>query len=148
MAFEPALTSTRHRGAVLGIAVAVAALMTAAQTSCEDRATTTESDSSSLKASSGARVTYAVTADGQIASVSYTNGDGDIDTDTGVGTGWTGSARMPNLVAPVELTAVAGSGTSVVRCSIAVGGNVVQQAKAVGSSPTVTCAGSVSASND
>lgn len=144
MSFESAPSETRHRGLILGIAVAAAVLLTAAQSSCQDRPAARGTSSSSLKAASGARVTYAVTANGHIASVSYTNGAGDIETDTVVGTGWTGSARMPTRVAHVELNAVAGRGTTALRCSITVGGKVVQEVSAVGPSAKVACAASVS----
>ena len=155
MAFEHESQTTSRPGLVLGLALIAAVALTAIQSSCQNRTTTTTdadtsspalpSSSSQLKASNGARVTYTVTADGQIASVSYTNGDGDIATDTGVGTGWTGSARMASPVTPVQLTAVAGTGTRVLRCAISAGGRVVQESKAVGS-PTVVCSASVSTS--
>lgn len=149
MAFEQQPPSTRHRGVLFGVAVAAVVLLTAAQNSCQNRAETSDGGGGSApNASSGTRVTYDVTADGQIASVSYTNSDGDIDTDIEVGNGWTGSARMPNTVTNVELSAVAGSGTSVLRCTIRVDGKVVQEAKAAGSSAKkVHCAASVTASD-
>lgn len=157
MAFEHESQTTSRPGLVLGLALIAAVALTAVQSSCQNRTTANDVDRSSPappvlspqpKASNGARVTYTVTADGQIASVSYTNGEGGIATDTEVGTGWTGSARMPNSVTPVQLTAVAGTGTRVLRCAISAGGRVVQESKAVGS-PTVVCSASVptSASN-
>lgn len=157
MAFEHESQTTSRPGLVLGLALIAAVALTALQSSCQNRTTTTTtndvdtpspappSSSSRVEASNGARVTYTVTADGQIASVSYTNGDGDIATDTEVGTGWTGSARMPSPVTPVQLTAVAGTGTRVLRCAISADGRVVQESKAVGS-PTVVCSASVSTS--
>jgi hypothetical protein len=155
MAFEHESQTTSRPGLLVGLALIAAVVLTAVQSSCQNRATTEGAEtpppaslpsSSQLKASDGARVTYSVTADGQIASVSYTNGEGDIATDTAVGRGWTGSARMPNPVTQVQLTAVAGTGTNELRCAISAGGRVVQESKAVGT-PTVVCSASVSASD-
>lgn len=154
MAFEHESQTTSRPGLVLGLALIAAIALTLIQSSCQNRTTANDVDtsppapppsSSQLEASNGARVTYTVTADGQIASVSYTNGEGDIATDTGVGTGWTGSARMPSPVTPVQLTAVAGTGTKVLQCAISADGRVIQESKAVGS-PTVACSASVPAS--
>jgi hypothetical protein len=145
MSLYKGLHPAARRRAVVAPAVAAVVLLTGAVSGCQ-QSTADQGDGSTLAAAEGPRVTYAVTSDGPIASVSYTDSEGEISTDLDVGDGWTGAARMPTESAEPTLSAIAGAGSTTIGCSISVGGSVVEAHTSVGHPPAkVVCGASVTA---
>lgn len=134
-----------RRGVVVAAAAAAAVLLTGAQGGCQSRADSgVASGDTALAVAEGPRVTYVVSADAPISSVSYVDSEGAVSTDTNVGDGWTGSARMPTSATEAKISAVPGPGTTTIRCDISSGGAVIVSASSVGNPPArVSCGGVV-----
>lgn len=146
MALLTGLSPRVKHQASFASAVAASVLLIAAESGCHQSTTTVQGGDTTLAAAEGERVVYAVTSNGAITSVSYTDSEGDISTDTNVGDGWTGAARMPTRSAEPTLSAVGDAGTTTLRCSISAGGNVIEAHTSVGSPPVkVTCGTPVTA---
>lgn len=131
-------------------------LLTGAQSSCEQRTASSSSNGSESRvesrvessagssggsgssASSSSRVKYSVTSDARLKSVTFIDRGGNKTTRTFVGSSWSGTG--PSSHGTVMVSATAGSGSTMLKCSITVKGRVVQQASAVGGgSTTVVC---------
>jgi hypothetical protein len=149
MALFEGSSPTPKRGAVTLSAVAAAVLLTASAGGCH-RSTAADLDTqSTFTVAEGDRVTYSVTSDGPIASVSYRDTEGDVSTDLDVGDGWTGAARMPTPSTQPAISAVPGAGSTRIRCIITVGDRVVDERTSVGNPPgKVVCGGSVTAAKE
>lgn len=145
----------RWRFRTTGAAVLAVLLLTGAQSSCEQRRQSAQSDttvrsesrveSSSDGSSAGdsgtsrSGVHYSVSSDARLRSVTYVDRRGKKTTRAPWGRSWTGSG--PASHGYVMVSATAGSGSTMIKCSVTVNGKVVQRASAVGGgSTTVVCA--------
>ena len=132
----------------IGALVAVVAL-TGAQTSCEAErakhasARAQQSNSQIEDSNSDVKVEvsvveYSVTSDATIESITYLNEDGDMVTKSNVGRSWSGTGPADH--GTVLISATTGDGSSMIKCTVRVRGEVVQRASAVGGGDTtVVC---------
>ena len=136
-----------RRRRVLATTAAVIAVvaLTGAQKSCQVQ-TSSSSGKSSASVSvsadtddmskSASAVTYSVTSDASIQSVTFINSSGTKVTHTDVGTSWSGSGPSSGRVL---VKATMGNGTWI-RCSVKAGNAIIQRASATGGgSLTVVC---------
>ena len=83
-------------------------------------------------------VEYSVTSDARIETITYLDEDGDLVTKSNVGRSWSGTGPADH--GTVLISATTGDGSSMIKCSVRVRGEVVQRASAVGGGETtVVC---------
>lgn len=141
----------RSRSRIITTIAAVLAVvaLTGAQSSCEaQRAEHANSkakesnaqveDSNSNVKVEASVVEYSVTSDARIETITYLDEDGDMVTKANVGRSWSGTG--PAGHGTVMISATTGDGSSMIKCSVRVHGQVVQRASAVGGGETtVVC---------
>jgi|SoiMethySBSTD1v2_1073268.scaffolds.fasta_scaffold921372_1 hypothetical protein len=134
----------------IAAALAVVAL-TGAQSSCEaqrnqyssskakqSNSQVEDSNSNSNVNVNVSVVEYSVTSDARIETITFLDEDGDMVTKSNVGRSWSGTG--PAGHGTVMISATTGDGSSMIKCSVRVHGEVVQRASAVGGGDTtVVC---------
>lgn len=141
----------RSRSRIITTIAAVLAVvaLTGAESSCE--AQKNEHSSSKAKQSNSqledsnsnvnvnvSVVEYSVTSDARIETITFLDEDGDMVTKSNVGRSWSGTG--PAGHGTVMISATTGDGSSMIKCSVRVRGEVVQRASAVGGgATTVVC---------
>jgi hypothetical protein len=141
----------RSRSRIITTIAAVVAVvaLTGAQTSCEaqraqhansranDSNSKAEEPDSEVKVEASV-VEYSVTSDARIETITYLDEDGDMVTKSNVGRSWSGTGPADH--GTVLISATTGDGSSMIKCSVRVRGEVVQRASAVGGGDTtVVC---------
>lgn len=126
--------STPSRKATGLIAVAVIVALTGAESSCEARQSTRSSndsnDSSGATDESSTEVVYSVSSNARIEVVTYIASDGKTQSDRSVGRSW--SAEGPAKHGRVLVSATTSRDDAWIKCSVAIGDTVLQNASAQG----------------
>ena len=143
----------RSRSRIITTIAAVLAVvaLTGAQSSCEaqrnqyssskakqSNSQVEDSNSNSNVNVNVSVVEYSVTSDARIETITFLDEDGDMVTKSNVGRSWSGIG--PAGHGTVMISATTGDGSSMIKCSVRVHGEVVQRASAVGGGDTtVVC---------
>ena len=147
MAHEVVRSRSRIMTTIAAVVAVVA--LAGAQSSCEaqrnQHSSSKAKESNSQVEDSGSNVNvnvsvveYSVTSDAQIETITFLDEDGDMVTKTNVGRSWSGTGPADH--GTVLISATTGDGSSMIKCSVRVRGEVVQRASAVGGGDTtVVC---------
>lgn len=147
MAHEAVRSPSRIITTIAAVVAVVA--LTGAQSSCEaqrnEHASSKAKESNSQVEDSDSQanvnvsvVEYSVTSDARIETITFLDEDGEMVTKTNVGRSWSGTGPADH--GTVLISATTGDGSSMIKCSVRVRGEVVQRASAVGGGDTtVVC---------